>query len=215
MSVSVIPFKAVRVTVPHYLGFEEALKFLEEKDAWVRKQMGKIARLEHSLTVFREDTVFSTRDHRLILSRTAAKELSGRIDNNSIRINIPDSFRMDEDYIQQFIRKSIEECWRKEAKDYLPARLQNLADYHGFRYNRVFIRNNRSRWGSCSAKNNINLNLHLMRLPGDLIDYVLVHELVHTLHKNHGREFWDKLGACINDPRLKDRELKKYRTDIY
>lgn len=215
MSVSVIPFKAVRVTVPHYLGVTEALKFLEEKDAWVRKQMGKIAWLEKSYTVFREDTVFTTREHRLVLNRTAGNELSGHIDNSSIRVHIPDAAHMEEVRIQQFIRKLIEECWRTEAKDYLPVRLGHLADYNGFQYNRVFIRNNRSRWGSCSAKNNINLNLHLMRLPGELIDYVLVHELVHTRHKNHSREFWDKLESCIMDARILDRELKKYRTDIY
>jgi len=117
MSVSVIPFKAVRVTVPHYLGFTEALKFLEEKDTWIRKQMGKIARLEQSYTVFREDTVFTTRDHRLVLHRTASNELSGQIDNNYIRVYIPDSAPMEEDRIQQFIRKLIEECWRNEAKN--------------------------------------------------------------------------------------------------
>jgi len=215
MSVSVIPFKGIRVTVPYYLGFEEALKFLNEKESWVRKQMGKITRLEQSMTVFSVDTVFTTRNHGLILQRTADQELSGRIDNNSIRINIPDSAHMEDERIQQFIRKLIEESWRKEAKDYLPLRLQILANCHGFLYNRVSIRNNRSRWGSCSARNNINLNLHLMRLPGDLIDYVLLHELVHTRHKNHSREFWDKLESCIKDARQKDRELKKFRTDIY
>ena len=78
---------------------------------------------------------------------------------------------------------------RKLAKAWLPARLEMLASRYGFAFGRVAIKNNRTNWGSCSARNNINLNLHLMRLPEHLRDYVILHELCHLRHHDHGENF--------------------------
>lgn len=78
---------------------------------------------------------------------------------------------------------------RAKAKAELPSRLKELADRYGFTYNRVTIKHNSTNWGSCSARNNINLNLNLMRLPQVLRDYVLLHELCHLRHHDHGDAF--------------------------
>ncbi len=69
-----------------------------------------------------------------------------------------------------------------------------MATKHGFSYNSVSVRELKSRWGSCDQKQHIVLNFYLMQLPWDYIDYVLVHELAHTEHLNHGPEFWHRLG---------------------
>lgn len=82
------------------------------------------------------------------------------------------------------------ETMRKEAKKALPPRLDYFAQKHGFHYNRVAIKHNSTNWGSCSKKNNINLNLNLVRLPQALSDYVLLHELSHLRHHNHGHGFY-------------------------
>lgn len=81
------------------------------------------------------------------------------------------------------------EAMRKEAKELLPRRLSELAERYGFSYGRVFIKHNSSNWGSCSARGNINLNLNLVRLPQLLRDHVILHELCHLRHPNHGPEF--------------------------
>lgn len=81
------------------------------------------------------------------------------------------------------------EAMRKEAKELLPRRLSELAERYGFSYGRVFIKHNSSNWGSCSALGNINLNLNLVRLPLLLRDHVILHELCHLRHPNHGPEF--------------------------
>ena len=93
----------------------------------------------------------------------------------------------------------------------LKDRLDALAAQHGFSYNRVTIRCQKTRWGSCSAKNNISLNRQLVLLPGYLIDYVLLHELVHTRVKNHGPLFWAELDQVAGEAKQKAAELKKYR----
>ena len=100
---------------------------------------------------------------------------------------------------------------RKEAKAWLPARLAFLAERYSFSYNQVRIKNNVSNWGSCSRKGNINLNLHIMRLPEDLRDYVILHELCHLRVPDHGPEFHSLLESLCPDHRKKEKELRKYR----
>ena len=100
---------------------------------------------------------------------------------------------------------------RKQAKAYLPGRLAELAAKHGFSYNQVRIKHNVSNWGSCSVKKNINLNLNLMRLPAELQDYVMLHELCHLKYMNHGKEFHALLESiCPNHKELR-RQLRDFK----
>ncbi len=88
---------------------------------------------------------------------------------------------------------------RAKAKRKLTRRLKHLALKHGFTYNRVFIRNQKTRWGSCSHKNNISLNMKLVKLPDELMDYVILHELVHTRVKDHSNGFWAELNRLVGN----------------
>ena len=81
------------------------------------------------------------------------------------------------------------EALRRKAKAELPGRLAELASRHGFIYNKVTIKHNSTNWGSCSARNNINLNLNIVRIPKLLQDYILLHELCHLRHHDHGHAF--------------------------
>jgi len=99
---------------------------------------------------------------------------------------------------------------RAVARKILVDRLDYLAGKYGFTYNRVFIRNQKTRWGSCSTKNNINLNVNLVRLPDELIDYTILHELVHTRVKNHSRRFWDQMDLLLGDAKKVDKKLRAY-----
>jgi predicted metal-dependent hydrolase len=99
---------------------------------------------------------------------------------------------------------------RTVARRVLVDRLAELAGRHGFEYNRVYVRNQKTRWGSCSAQNNINLNVNLIRLPEALRDYVILHELVHTRIKNHGPRFWEELDTYVADCRQVDKQLNRY-----
>lgn len=99
-----------------------------------------------------------------------------------------------------------------QARAYLPGRLNQLAALHGFSYNRLTLRNSRTRWGSCSSKRNINLSIYLMTLPAHLIDYVILHELCHLTHLNHSPAFWDLLDRLTNrQAKALRKELKDYR----
>lgn len=103
------------------------------------------------------------------------------------------------------------ERMRAQAKATLPPRLEELARQHGFTYSRLFIKNNVSNWGSCSSRKNINLNLRLVSLPPQLQDYVMLHELCHLKHLNHGPEFHALLESVCPGHRTLAKELRQYR----
>lgn len=103
---------------------------------------------------------------------------------------------------------------RKNAEILLRERLDHLARRYGFSCNKVSIRRQKSRWGSCSANNNISLNEKLARLPDRFIDFVLLHELVHTRVKNHGKDFWLELGKYVDDVETLRKEFRQYRLDL-
>ena len=96
------------------------------------------------------------------------------------------------------------------AREKLVKRLALLANRYGFTYNSVSVRNQKTRWGSCSVKNNISLNVKLVRLPEELTDYVILHELVHTRVKDHGPLFWAEMDKLVGDGRRMRRRLKNY-----
>jgi predicted metal-dependent hydrolase len=168
---------------------------------------------------------------------TKAKRLSISVKPfTGVRVAVPDglSFKKAEefvytkkDWIQRHLArtKQYEEkdeiasaapdsIYKAKAKRKLRGRLKYLAGKHGFTYNRVFIRNQKTRWGSCSQKNNISLNMKLIKLPGELMDYVILHELVHTKVKNHSNGFWAELNGLVGNGKGMALTLREYEMGL-
>lgn len=100
---------------------------------------------------------------------------------------------------------------RKKAKQMLPEKLNFLAKKHGFTYNRLFLRDTSTRWGSCSTNNNINLSIKIALLPEHLIEYIMLHELNHLKYKGHQKDFWDNLSVlCETNAKALQKELRAY-----
>ncbi len=200
------------VTMPPSVLYRDAIHFTESKTDWILKQQ---SRIRAGLTLFAPESSFKTRFHRLAITKGHTDKVSNRVGNGVIQILLPEKVNHEQPKVQEFIKKTIIDVMRWEAKIYLPKRLKELADKHGFQYQNVTIKNASTRWGSCSSTNNINLNLHLMRVPEHLIDYVIMHELVHTVVKNHGEKFWLLLEQVYPNARKADREMKNYRTQSF
>lgn len=200
------------VTMPPSVLYRDAIRFTESKTDWILKQQ---SRIRAGLTLFAPESSFKTRFHRLAITKGHTDKVSNRVGNGVIQILLPEKVNHEQPKVQEFIKKTIIDVMRWEAKIYLPKRLKELADKHGFQYQNVTIKNASTRWGSCSSTNNINLNLHLMRVPEHLIDYVIMHELVHTVVKNHGEKFWLLLEQVYPNARKADREMKNYRTQSF
>lgn len=116
---------------------------------------------------------------------------------------------------QQKLRNAIKAALRHRARLILPKRLAQLAAEHDMKYSSVSVRDSHSRWGSCSTRGSISLSIYLVLLPIELIDYVLKHELCHTVHMNHSPQFWtllDKL--CGTSSKELRNQLKGYHTSF-
>ena len=143
----------------------------------------------------------------LVVKNKRAKNMSISISNSGkIRVVIPPFITIKEatkfacdkaKWINRNLSKisnkiHLEKPDKEIARRILTDSLNELCDKHNFCYNKLFIRNQKTIWGSCSSNNNIYLNAKLIHLPNDLLDYVLLHELVHTEIKNHSKMFWDR-----------------------
>lgn len=112
--------------------------------------------------------------------------------------------------IQKALKDAHNKALRIEAKNYLIQRLDFLSKKFGFNYQKVALRNQKTRFGSCSYCNNINLNINLMNYDFDVIDYVLIHELVHTKIKNHSADFWKEVEKYCPNYKALRRNLKGF-----
>ncbi|MFI3303219.1 MAG: M48 family metallopeptidase [Rikenellaceae bacterium] len=174
-----------------------------------------------SITLFR-----STRASRIAVTVSAKGEVRLTIPKNG---DVSSALKFLEDKIEWIIAAKERVTERDESRgdelspleiatlrfkaiDYLPQRTALLAKKFGFQYGRVTIRVARTKWGSCTGENNLSLNLFLMKLPPHLIDFVILHELCHTIHHNHSPQFHATLDRCLGG-REKEliRELKGYK----
>lgn len=211
LSISVHPHNGVRVTIPSYISLAIAKSFVEQKKEWIVSKQHELAKRVDSKAI---TSGYKTREHELIFVPTNEPKIRLAIESSKALLYYPISISNTSSEIQEAARVSIENLYRLEAKRYLPHRVDQLATQHNFKYNALRIKNIKSRWGSCSGQNNINLSIYLMKLPNDLIDYIILHELTHTIHKNHGPNFWKHLDRISGNAKGLNARVKKYRTGV-
>ncbi|MFI3331002.1 MAG: SprT family zinc-dependent metalloprotease [Rikenellaceae bacterium] len=208
ISLSVLSSGVVRLSFPKVVAKSEALKFLELKKQWVEQAKSKVQSRKIIVQM-----PFSTRSHTLKIVASKTDKFTAKITDSELIFSYPSSLQVRDDRVQDAVKKALIEVYRIEAKELLPRRLAELAREHNFKFSTVSVRNTHTRWGSCSARNSISLSLSLMRLPDYLIDYVLLHELCHTVHKNHGVKFYELLDKVSGGNHKKyNAELKKFTT---
>jgi len=110
---------------------------------------------------------------------------------------------------KSFVDFDLDKKKREEIKDFVLAKIEKLNAEYNYSYNKVFIKNHRSRWGSCSGARNLNFNYRIISLPEHLAEYIIVHELCHLGEMNHSQRFWDLVAKTIPDHKERRKELKK------
>jgi hypothetical protein len=215
ISIAVKPLNGVHVTVPNYVSYLDAEKIVSQKREWIVNHLDKAREIEKGYTKFSEDKTYRTKFHELVLNRNNGDKITVRVQNGKINVSYPLQLNSDSAIVQSAIRNGIVRALKVEAKNYLPARVKELAEKSGMNFQNVAVKNVKSRWGSCSRKKNINLNIHLMRLPEYLIDYVILHELAHTIELNHSKKFWALLDSLTGGAKQLDKELNNYRVAIF
>lgn len=215
LRIKVHPEKGVSVTIPRLCSEKHAIDFINRKEDWIRKTLRKTEGIKQKETLFSEQTLFRTKFHQLKIEKHSKSSLKSDVKKSVIHIHYPDFASVEDDRVQGFVRSTVIKTLRLEASEYLPRRTRELAIKNGIHINEITVRNNRTRWGSCSGKNNISLNIHLMRLPDELIDYVILHELAHVKHKNHSASFWLYLESICTESKKLDKKLNAFHLSYW
>ncbi len=198
----------VRVTMPFWTPYQTGVSFVNAKKQWLEanQALQKPVLADHARI---------GKAHTLVYcSDTNTTRPVSKIFMNEIRIKYPATLNIDDVSVQDAARKACIRALRKQAEALLPGRLAQLAQKHGYTYGSVTVKQLKSRWGSCDSKGNITLNVFLMQLPWHLIDYVLIHELVHTKVMNHGTDFWQEFENSLPSAKLLRRHIKEYKAAI-
>ena len=213
LRIHIAPSRGMWVTVPYGVSRKQVEQFLESNREWILENQKQVKQYEQNTGVWlKVGTEVQTKFHLLKIVETEERKPSYRMEDKTIVLAIPQTveFRRIEKFVQQFLV----EIYTLESKQYLPGRVKYWADRCGFSYEKLSFRNNISNWGSCSFENHISLNVKLMKLPDEIIDYVILHELCHTVEKNHSPAFWKLMGKVCPDYAMLRIRLKGYHTRI-
>ncbi len=198
----------VYATIPARGNERELLSFLNEQ----HDHLLYLLRKTPKRLVFDENTELRTFTFSLRIIRTSLDNLYSALKGDILYISCPLQTDFSDEQIQEKLRKILENTLRYEAKRILPVRLKELAEKHGFQCTSVKINNSRTHWGSCTARKSINLSLSVMLLPEHLLDYILLHELCHTVEMNHSERFWSLMNRVTGGKAAGFRkEMKSYR----
>lgn len=185
LRLSIAPGGEIRVSIPQWSPYQTGVDFARSRAGWIRNNMpAREAPLADGDRIGKA--------HRLSFTASAIDAPASRITGTEIRISRPHGMADNHPEVQKVARRACIRALRAQAESLLPRRLTQLAAEYGFAYNNVLVKQLKGRWGSCDNEQNIVLNLYLMQLPWQLIDYVLIHELVHTRYLNHGDDFWEE-----------------------
>lgn len=201
LRLTISPRGQVRVSIPAWAPYKTGLEFAASRYDWIVSQQKPPTILADGQPVGKA--------HHLSLVAGGTK-ISTRVTGSIVLVQYPPQLTSDSQEVQTAAYEASVRALRRQAQKLLPQRLQALADRYGFEYAKVSIKRMRSRWGSCDSRRNIALNLFLMQLPWELIDYVLIHELVHTVVLKHGPEFWLAMEAVMPDAKMRRKSLHAF-----
>ncbi len=207
------PGRGLWVSVPYGVSETQVRKFIVDNREWIEQSRKSMAVYEKDTGVcLQPGSEIRTKLHVLNIEQTVQPQSSYRLKGNVITLFVPEKVEFYR--IEKFVRQFLIEIYRMEANRYLPPRVKYFAEKFGFKYGRLTFRDNVSNWGSCSFEDNISLNIKLMKLPDEIIDYVILHELCHTVEKNHSEDFWKLMErVCPGYVHLRER-LKNYNTRV-
>ena len=189
----------LKITIPQDASEKTAIDFVNSVAPKIRKKQELLRKKETSNpTILTENNVLKTLTFDVKLVRTARKDIYFSLKNSILTIEFPENADEKSDTTQQYFWNGINYFLKKEARRILPDRVKQLAEKYKFRYSGVKIQPSKTRWGSCSRERSINLSQYLLLLPANLVDYVILHELCHTIEMNHGPRFWKLMDEVTN-----------------
>ena len=197
----------VKVSIPSWMPYKAGIVFVNAKKDWI---------LEHrpTVNVLVSKMAIGKTHHLYFQADPDRTDVTSRKKGSELWVTYPSGQHVADDAVRQAAKKIAIRALRQEAENLLPFRIKTLATEHDFTYKSVSVRQLKARWGSCNSKQEITLNLFLMQLPWNLIDYVLLHELTHTKALHHGAEFWRIFNEALPGAKQLRKSLHTYKPDF-
>ncbi|MGB2787514.1 MAG: SprT family zinc-dependent metalloprotease [Candidatus Saccharimonadaceae bacterium] len=209
VSIRVSPNGKLRAVAPPYVPVFMIKRLIVSS----RSELQKMIARSHPETIYNDGDLIG-KSHWLKIQRTESHQLSHRLSGQHLLVTIPAHMPIESPAANRAIKDGVIVALRKQAKSYLPKRISYMAESFGYTYEKVRFSHASSRWGSCSTHGTISLNIALMKLPFELIDYVLIHELCHTKQMNHSASFWQLVEMADANYKEHRRLLKKQTPTI-
>ena len=203
MRLTISADNTIRLALPTWVPYQAGVAFVNSRRDW-------IAEHRTAVTILREGNLIG-KAHRLHFEVKAGVETpKTRVNPTEIRITHRPTQASSSKTVQAAVKKAGLRALKQECEQVMPRRLRELATELGYSYNSLDFKQLKARWGSCNHQKDITLNIFLMMLPWRLIEYVMVHELVHTVVLHHGPDFWRQFGHSMPDAKKRRKELKAY-----
>lgn len=201
-----VDLDGVTVVVPEQLALDPAV-LVEEKEDWIRKQQQKMRELRSRIPDrhFEEGATFPFQgEPRTVTVRSV----------DTSRVSEKRFVLSREGVEKTGVKDELESLYREEAGRFIRTRVERYAEDLGVDYGTISVKNQKTLWGSCSPKRNLNFNWRIMMAPQAIAEYVILHELCHLRHPNHSEDFWNLLANYTENPRGKARWLRENAVEL-
>lgn len=197
--------REVRISIPLWSPYKAGLLFASSKSEWIIENQQKF----NEKSWHDGQSIGKTSTLHL---RSNAKQQNSRYINNELYIAVTgDTTRLTNDE-KKYITNKVASVRKREAEHHLTRRINELSRETGLTFNALKFRVMKGRWGSCSQSKTITLNVALIDLPWPNIDYVLIHELSHTVHMNHSERFWSLVEQHAPNYKILKKQLREFQT---
>lgn len=204
--------RGVDVVIPVGIAVSEAKRFVESKKGWILKKAREVGLFERDTACEKEfsggeEFLFLGRKLSLLVLRSERKKIRVFIESDHIIVSVSNS--LEANNLKPVIKNAMEDWYREQAREVFTERLKFFQKMLGVEYNSINIRDQKTRWGSCSGRKNLSFSWRLIMSPQEVLDYVVVHELCHLIHMNHSKKFWETVESIIPQYKIRKKWLKE------
>ena len=198
----------IRVSIPTWTPYSTGLSFALSKKTWIlTHHQPAQAELRSGMAIGKTRTLQLVPDYETPSTRTSIR-------GNEVIVWFNPKLQADDTLVQQAAERASYRALKSESIALITPRLSELANQHGFSYRSLNFKRMKSRWGSCDQRQNIVINIFLVQLPWECIDYVLLHELTHTRALHHGPDFWEAMDTVLPNARGFKRTMRAYQPTL-
>jgi predicted metal-dependent hydrolase len=205
LSIKVTSHREVIVSAPLFLNDEKVEEIIKSRFNWIISKLETVKAASKDEPSNLKTLKFLGQDYKLNLNESAGSVIKVIFNKSEFQVFIPRSMK---DNRNEYIRDALEKWYRVQAKAILEDRTVHYAEKLKVKPERIVIKDQKTKWGSCSSKGNINYNYRIVMAPMNIIDYLVVHEMCHLIHMNHSKDFWKLVESILPNSKVYREWLK-------